>query len=145
MARKPAQMGLFGGVCEPPRGPGGRPSYRRRTEVAEIIRNLRAGGEKVAAIALAVGLSEPTLRRVYSDELTDGADLVRAELIQAMLTKAKGGSVSAMRLAFEQLDKGAAAVPVTRKKAEPAKGKKELALDAAQTAHEGTTWGQILQ
>ena len=99
----------------------------------------------MVAIAQAVGMSEPTLRRVYFVELADGSDLVRAELTQALLAEAKKGKVSALRLAFERLERGQAAVPVARSKASPAKGKKELAQDAAETAHEGTTWSQLLQ
>lgn len=100
-------------------------------------------------IALRVGLSEPTLRQYYFRELSEGATLARAVLVERQWERAKEGVVGAARFIREEFEKGEAAVPVGRRAA-PAEpkaeklGKKAQADADAQTAHKGTSWGDLL-
>lgn len=140
---------LFGDPWTPPRDPRGRKSHRRMPQVAEKVAVLRAMGKTVEQIALRIGLSEPTLRKYYFRELEHGHALVESVLDEAIWGRAMAGVVGAQRLAKEMLAKGGAAVPVAKtprpgtSKAEPLGKKAQAAVDA-KTAHEGTSWGEVL-
>lgn len=101
----------------------------------------------VEDIAVRVGLSEPTLRKYYFRELGDGPAVAKALVLEALFEKAKSGNVSAVRLMLEQFDKGETAVPLQRAPAAPKPepiGKKAQADLDAETAHEDTGWGSLL-
>lgn len=66
-------------------------------------------GETVEAVALRLGLSEPTLRKYYFRELEQGPALARQVLVERMYAKAMDGSVAAARFIREELEKGEAA------------------------------------
>lgn len=105
-------------------------------------------------IAALVGIDPKTLRKYYSRELEKASELVEAVLDEAIFHAAiVEKRVGAQRLLRERLDRGKAAVPLAPKKAaspaprarkaEPV-GKKAQADIDAKTAHEGTTWGDVL-
>lgn len=103
-------------------------------------------------IATRTGLSEPTLRKYYLRELTDGATLARAVLLEAIVEKALAGNVAAAKVMLSEFAKGSAAVPIApRRAAEPKAERveplgKKASLDRdAQTAHRGTGWGDLLK
>jgi hypothetical protein len=137
---------LFGDPWTPPRDPRGRKRHRRLPQVAEKVAVLRAAGLKETAIALRIGLSEPTLRKYYFRELAEGETLARAVLIEGLWAEAKTGKAAAARIILEEFDKGRAAVPVSRR--DPSKveklGKKAQADADAKTAQEGTSWADLL-
>ncbi|WP_085043850.1 hypothetical protein [Ensifer aridi] len=83
------------------------------------------------AIAEAVGISEPTLRKHFSSELDRGTAKVRADLLMARYRSAMGGNVAAQNKMIEQVSAAQA-----QEKRAPAKaqklGKKEERQVAAQ-------------
>lgn len=138
---------LLGDPWTPPRDPRGRKRHKRLAQVAEKVAVLRGLGHTVEKIALRLGLSEPTLRKYYFRELEQGSNLAEAVLDEKLWDRAMAGSVPAMRLMKEALAKGRAAVPLApgaRPKAAPKLGKKEQQAVDAETAHEGTSWGTLL-
>lgn len=136
---------LLGDPWVPPRDPRGRKRHRRLPQIAEKVGVLRGLGHTVEQIALRLGLSVPTLRKYYFRELDQGADLAEAVLNEKLWERAMAGSVPAMRLLREAMTRGRAAVPVARRPAAEKPGKKEQAALDAQSAHEGTSWGNLLQ
>ena len=96
-----------------------------------------------AAIAEAIGCSEPTLRQYFFSELSDGKAAKRAEVIEAMFTAAKSGNVTAQRAFLGLGDKAELEAPAKRRKpAEKPVGKKEQLVRDAQLPVSG--WGDLL-
>jgi hypothetical protein len=124
-------------------------------------------------IATALGISAPTLAKHFRDELAGGPARRRAALIESLYGAGMMGNVSAIRTleqlraampvddpteAIEQPEptgkKARAAVNVARlsepgsrfavRPAPPGMGKKERALLDAETAGQGTDWGDDL-
>lgn len=105
---------------------------------------LLAVGKTQAQIANALGVSEPVVRQYYSSELKVRAmarDALEAELLVAMVSEAKSGSVGAFKQVqarFDRIDmverarlaagEGAERVQPSR----VAKGKKDQAKQAAE-------------
>lgn len=99
-----------------------------------------------AEIANALGISEPTLRKHYLRELKVRAmarDALEAELLSAMVSEARAGSVGAFKQVqarFDRIDmvkraKAAAGEEAEKPKDRPLpKGKKDQARQAAEDA-----------
>lgn len=121
----------------------GRPKLKINNDLRERVAMLAAGGMSQAAIAEAIGCSEPTLRQYFFSELHEGSSAKRAEVIGAMFKSAMDGNVTAQRSFLALGEKADIASPKRRQKAiEPKLGKKEqLALDA-QTPSPG--WGDLV-
>ncbi|MDW9726313.1 hypothetical protein GOB91_29130 [Sinorhizobium meliloti] len=81
----------------------GRPEYVPTDDEREKVRVLKAGGMSNEAIAEAVGISEPTLRKHFSSELDRGTAKVRADLLMARYRSAMGGNVAAQNKMIEQV------------------------------------------
>lgn len=154
MTDNPEAVDLFGDPWGEARGRGGRKRHRRLPQVAEKIGVMRATGATVEDVAAALGLSEPTLRKYYFRELSEGAQIARRVLVEAMWKKALEGNVSAAKFIRDEFPKGDAEAfvnasrPAARQTgatplATPT-GKKEAAQLAAQTAGQGTDWGDDL-
>lgn len=94
-------------------------------------------------IAIALGVSRNTLEKHFERELSVGAIERRLEVIQAMHAAAKKGSVAAAKL-YTGNGMELAAPPAPRSPAEPPKGKKEAANEAAKTSQAGTGWEGLL-
>jgi AcrR family transcriptional regulator len=92
-------------------------------------------------IALALGISRPTLYKYFAEELSVGAYQRRAEVIDAMHKAAVAGNVAAQR-AYVSMSPQAAVPPQDEK--EPKLGKKEQANADAATAALGTDWHELL-
>lgn len=120
----------------------GRPAYVPTDEDREKVRVLKAGGMSNEAIAEALSISEPTLRKYFALDLEVGAAKVTAEVIMARYRSAIAGNATAQN---KWLDAAGAVPPKPRRKAEPKLGKKEIAQAEAETAHEASDWGSILQ
>ncbi|UHD44924.1 hypothetical protein LUX29_18140 [Aureimonas altamirensis] len=73
----------------------GRKAYRPTQEGREKVRVLKAGGMTDSAIAVAMGISAPSLSKHFSEELAKGSAIVRSELLMARYRAALGGNVSA--------------------------------------------------
>lgn len=108
----------------------GRPAYAPTDDEREKVRVLKAGGMSNEAIAEAIGISEPTLRKHFSSELDRATAKVRADLMMARYRSAMGGNVAAQNKMIEQVS----AAQVQEKRApKPEKlGKKEERQLAAQ-------------
>lgn len=119
--------------------PRGRPEYAPTDEEREKVRVLKAGGMSREAIAEAIGISEPTLRKHFSLDMEIGAAKVTADVIMARYRAAIGGNVSAQN---KMLDAVGAVPPKPAKLPKP--GKKEVAqAEADRLPDDG--WGCILQ
>lgn len=121
-----------------------RPNAAQRRKVE----TLAADGLGEREIALVLGIARGTLRRHFARQLELGRLRVRAETLEALRAAAKAGSAAAIRILLQRLDLAEAADRVA---AEPARsdarqrlGKKEAAQRAAETAGEGTDWGDDL-
>lgn len=74
---------LFGDAIVSRDRPQGRPRYPRDTEKALLISGLSALGFRQGEIASRVGMSVPTLRRIYSRELGQNPDTAKRRSGQA--------------------------------------------------------------
>lgn len=111
----------------------GRPEYAATDEEREKVRVLKAGGMTNVAIAEAIGISEPTLRKHFSSELDRATAKVRAEMLMARYHAAKGGNVQAQNKMLELVGASAADSRLKeRERAEPKLGKKEERQQAAE-------------
>jgi hypothetical protein len=110
----------------------GRRPYKPSDEEREKVRVLKAGGMSHDAIAVAIGVSGPTLAKHFSVDLECGAAKVTAEILMARYSAAKEGNVSAQN---RLLDLAGAARAQDRRVPSPKKmGKKEERQVAAQKA-----------
>lgn len=103
-------------------------------------------------IAAALSITPPTLRKHYFRELRarlEARHRLEGKLLAALVKEVDAGNVSAMDKLFKRLDRhdlatGATSQPPRQAKP-PKKGKKEAAVEAAHTAHEGSPWGNLLR
>lgn len=143
-------LDLFGQPVGQIRERWGRPSFAKSKENQELVALLRAAGWTQARIAAYLGCDEKTLRKHFSRELEHGSDLIEGMALEVTLKRMRLGNSVATGRILDMVDrKGRPAVPhpgprPAAEKDEPV-GKKEAANRAAQTAHEGTGWGTILQ
>ncbi len=104
------------------------------------------------AMALALGISEPTFRAAYALELETAVERKRAEALTLLHKAAKGGNVSAIRQWNERLDEaelrrlGGAHPQPDKRPAEDTPGKKAAALTAAHDVMSGEgKWARLLK
>jgi len=121
----------------------GRPAYVPTDEDREKVQILRAQGMSKEAIAEALGIHYQTLATHFSMDLECAVAKKTAEVIMARFRSAVGGSVPAQNKFLEL----AGAIPPKAVKAvkTPKLGKKEEAQAVAETAHESSEWGTLLQ
>ncbi len=129
-----------------------RPEHKPTAATRRRVSVAAGGGMTHEAIALALKISEPTLRKHYADELAAGAHGRRMDVLEKLYTSARRGSTSAARaylahqaqftpLAEGQLQDGGKG----SKAPKPVKvGKKEQAQVDAVGAESGTDWDGIL-
>jgi AraC-like DNA-binding protein len=91
-------------VTRPTPRAGGRPKYKAGFEDRMRVELLVAVGTEIATIARVIGVSEPTLRRAFADELAHGAARRRADILMAMNRAAKAGNVSAQAKLLEAIE-----------------------------------------
>lgn len=167
-----AARNLFGEVWYETAGVRGRPPFQRTLENANKVNMLQAAGwsnDRISACILdprtGKAISVKTLKRYFSPELA-GKFTARDRLISRRLLRlweaAEGGSVAAEKL-FGQLLQENDLLVLDRKMGEAQDGdgetegdggyhgsqrplgKKEAAQRAAETAGEGSEWGNDLQ
>ncbi|RKD61672.1 helix-turn-helix domain-containing protein [Rhizobium sp. WW_1] len=141
------QVDLFGDPVLPIKDRRGRPSFAKSKENQELVSLLRAAGWTQARIAKYIGCDEKTLRKNFSRELEHGLDMIEGMALEVTFKKMKLGNSVAISRIFDVIEKqGKPAVPLQPKpEKEERLGKKETANREAQTAHEGTEWGTLLQ
>jgi hypothetical protein len=135
---------------------GGRKPFAPDRETREKVSLLVAVGTAPDDIAKVVGITTPTLRKHFAEELATAATRKRAEVLMDMMRAAKKGNVTAQRELLELIDNAALSdletkfrmtnleSPLPKQKEEPTGKKIQQALDA-QTAPEGTEWANLLQ
>ncbi len=140
-------LDMFGDRILPIKDRRGRPSFAKSKENQELVSLLRAAGWTQSRIARYIGCDEKTLRKNFSRELEQGLDIIEGMALEVTLKKMKSGHSVAISRIFDIIDKqGNPAVPLPAKPdREERLGKKETANREAQTAHEGTEWGTLLQ
>ena len=123
--------------------PRGRKCYKptrvQRTRVEELI----AIGMTQSNIAASLGIDQRTLSKHFPRELRDGAAKKRGETVKLLWLAAKKGNVAAMKtLMALQIEPPQRETPALARS--PKLGKKEVAQKEAESAGEGTDWGDDL-
>lgn len=147
---------LFGDPVPEGHGRRGRPAHvptdRNRSKVSMLL----AFGWSNERIANAIGITPPTLRKVYFRELkfrTEMRDRLDARIAEVLWTGVSEGNVAAIkefRKVLERSDMMLAESALRPRRDQPAPtrepklGKKETAVRDARTGHEGTGWSTLL-
>lgn len=142
-----SEVDLFGAPITQIRERWGRASFAKTKENQELVSLLRAAGWSQSRIARYLGCDEKTLRKHFSRELEDGADLIEGMALEVTLKKMRSGNSVATSRIFEIIDKGRVEPPAPKTKPEEKReqlGKKALANLEAETAHEESGWGELL-
>src|SRR5579864_3212459 len=75
----------------------GRPSFAPRPDQRQMVQVLRANGVPIDTIARNIGVSKPTLRKYFKEELYHGYEQVKAAMGAALVKAGLGGNVGAQR------------------------------------------------
>jgi hypothetical protein len=114
----------------------GRPPHQPSAETRSIVKRLAAQGNSRDDIAVAMGITRPTLLKHYYPELVDGYALGKVANTKRLHEAAARGSVAAMIW----LDKTRYGIN------EPVHvGKKVEEAQTAAVAENGTEWAGLLQ
>lgn len=100
MAKKPRRSS---------KGSNGRPAFTATDPLRRKVAECAAAGMSQDDIARAIGCSTPTLVKHFEYELTTGAAVKRAEIIELMFKAARKGNVTAQK-ALDLKSQAAAAV-----------------------------------
>jgi len=125
---------------------GGRPSHQPTDKDRQTVEALVGFAIPQAKIASILGIDIKTLEKHYAAEIVRGSAVVEAKLVGNLLRLASGTDGTAFRAIEFALccrfgwSKYAPA-PVVKP---PELGKKEIAQIDAQTAHESSDWGHLL-
>ena len=126
---------------------GGRPAYVPEAKDREAVKLMAGHNIGQDKIALALGITEKTLRKHFKKELATAASQVEAQLVSNLFALAKGKDGTAFRANEFLLNcrfgwSRYAPAPIAR---EPELGKKEQMERAAQTGHEETGWAELIR
>lgn len=120
-----------------------RPPFEPTDEQRRRVSIAAGGGMSHEEIALAIGISKPTLEKYFEAELSTAAYERRIEVLEAMHSAALKGNVTAQK-AYLSIEPALAAPPAEPEKAEKI-GKKEKADRDARVAHLGDPeWSVLL-
>jgi DNA-binding CsgD family transcriptional regulator len=121
-----------------------RPAFEPTMEQREQVEIQAGAGHSQNEIAAALEISVSTLRKYFSQELLTGAAKRKAEMVKALYSAGINGNVTAAKAYLAMGDR----MPVQAAPAEdkqPKLGKKEQAALDAETAHEGTSWADLVK
>ena len=126
---------------------GGRPAFEANAKDREAVKLMAGHNIGQDKIALALGITEKTLRKHFKKELASAAIQVEAQLVSNLFNLAKGKDGTAFRANEFLLNcrfgwSRYAPAPIAR---EPELGKKEQMERAAQTGHEETGWAELIR
>lgn len=136
-------LDLFGDPIQPDREARGRPEHRWTLQNSNKVLLAFARGLSVKEAAIVIGVSAPTLRKVYFSEVRRQKDArLRMEMTQLsrLNDAAQAGNVAAEKELLKQIEKAALKDVANsvrdrgRGPKAPALGKKELAQEAAKEA-----------
>jgi hypothetical protein len=133
-------------MTEEAKGRSGRPEFTPSALQREEVEILVAAQATQQAIANYIGVSLPTLRKHFADELEFGADRKNLKLIIARYRAAEGGSAAALN-AWDARSPTRKAPKKSAQEPQPKPvelGKKAAERVAAQTAAEGTEFEKFL-
>lgn len=148
---------LFGDPISEGHGKRGRPAHVATDKNRNKVSMLLALGWSNERIAKAVGITAPTLRKVYfrelkfRDEMRDRLDARIAEVLWVGVTEGNVGAIKEFRKVLERNDMMLAESALRPRRDQPAParepklGKKETAVLDARTGHEGTEWSRLLR
>jgi hypothetical protein len=146
---------LFGNPVRAGAGQRGRPAYEASDAERNKIKLLLAMGWSSQRVADAIDISIATLKRYFRAELKVRAvmrDRLDARRLEIAMEQANAGNIAALKELGKMIERsdmmlGTAAIKKAQDGAEPkvAKlGKKEAAAQDAQSAGEGSGWGNDL-
>lgn len=144
------------GAAATPAGPApseqGRPPYRPLQSDRDKVELWAATNMTQREMARALGVSEPTLRAAFADELENGAARKRAEAIVMLHRAARAGNVAAIKELAARIDEadlarlgGMPAAPKAPSPKEDTPGKKARALEDAHEVATSGSWATLLQ
>ena len=132
----------------------GRPTFKPTAVQRRKVAAAKAGGMSEDSIALALGITRPTLANHFMAELTAGAAVKKMEAVDALFAQAKKGNVAAIKAvlllgaAIDPPPQPGAPAGEGAPAAAPAPavrlGKKEAQQVAAVSAADGTEWSGLL-
>lgn len=126
----------------------GRPAFVPTAAHRRQVEELLSVGTSADIVARAIGITEPTLRKHFAEELANGMAKRRAEVMNLLFKSARKGNVAAQKHLEQMTARAAAEAAFTGADEAPAavkRGKKEQAADAALSAGEGSDWGDDLR
>lgn len=118
---------------------GGRPELRPTIDQRLIVEEMRFCGESEDTIAVALGISTPTLRKHFVVELRDGLANRRKEVTEMLFKAARSGNMTAIKR-LDDMGRAAGARDRVMRRGEkpkaapkaPELGKKEQRQEAAE-------------
>jgi hypothetical protein len=148
---------LFGDPISEGHGRRGRPAHMWTLKNSNKVKMLLAFGWSTDRIAKAVGITAPTLRKVYfrelkfRDEMRDRLEATIFEELWKGVADGNVGAIKEFRRVLERNDMMLAESALRPRRDQPAParepklGKKETAVRDARTGHEGTGWSTLLR
>ncbi len=135
-------------MTEQPKRGRGRPAFAPTKTMRENVAIWRAGGMTNQQIADALDIDYKTLEKHFQHELSVGWSKKRAQMLTALFKAGVTGNVSAQKH-YLQISGVTAGIekltaPEDKKPKGRPLGKKEQAEAAAQTAGQGSDWGEDL-
>ena len=145
---------LLGDPIDLARDNWGRKEFQKTEENQRLVIVLSAAKWTQERIARQIGCDAKTLRKHFSRELTEAADILEAQALKQVMKKLCQGNMAAVNKTLglvesaralppkpaSQDDDGAAAEDTVK---DAPKGKKEALAEAAQTP--GSAWGNLLK
>lgn len=130
-----------------PKSKGGRPTFVPKDEHRRIVKIMAGFAIPQQQIALALEISDRTLRKHFKRELQISAAQVHAQLAGNLLRLSNGSDGTALKATLEGLRMrfgwSSYALPPVQERV-PVKGKKELLDEAAQPGNEPQEWANLL-
>lgn len=122
---------------------GGRPAFEPTPEQRMQVSIAAGAGCSQEAIAIAIGVSKPTLMKHFKAELSHEAHKRRLEVIGGLYQSALNGSAAAAK-AYLALNPATPDKPPAETAGAAPEGKKAQADRDARTAHVGNEWEKLL-
>lgn len=124
----------------------GRPAHAPDNKDRQMVEVLAGFAVPTAKIAAVLNITQATLFKHYRLEIQRGGALVEAKLVGNLLRLAGGKDGTALKaITFALQCRFGWSQYVPRPEADRPLGKKEVQQIAAETGHENTEWGHLLQ
>jgi hypothetical protein len=121
----------------------GRPPHEPTAAIRKQVDALKGYGVTEFDIARVIGISVPTLLKYYREEIETAAIRANARVAQSLFHMATHGNVAAAIFWLKTQARWSEPPKEFIQVGDPTK--KELAVEAARTAGDGTRWGELLQ